>query len=544
MKYKKNKQSKKIHSKRMTALLLTLSMLLVTLLPVSSLAEEPVTKNADITWKRSAPNNPKVLSISDSASGNKLFNWKWSELSDLNASMSSGVWDGASKDSKNHNYKEYLRNDSYTPWNSATWQFNSSVGNQAEFHRFTGEFEISDRITSLESINITSARGGNEIGVNDIIYVFIYPNSGKFEMNDSSFMKMLAFWGGSNDPYHTSVAKEYNGVKAVSGQLIDLDSKWDEGKNKTYSEPASNGAIKTNQFHATDGKYISLSTLPNVLVSNEFSEEKDWIIDIFVADYYDGGGMDALKISYSGTPKVDPPNTPANVDPSTPNSPSPNDKTLELPELDDNTTADSKNKTPANTKEPTKTEPQTKAAEPKATNFEQQASARNNATVEEKVAANVQDKISTIHDTLSPKSTSEVILGDGEVARSSGASWALLNLILTIATGIMMFCLVVTYFTGKRRTDDDDEDDDDDPEDNNPKVKKHLLIRMMSVVATILAIFVFITTEDMTLPMVFTDDYTIIHVVIALVTIALALFSRKTYPEEDDDEQQTSTAIS
>ena len=52
----------------------------------------------------------------------------------------------------------------------------------------------------------------------------------------------------------------------------------------------------------------------------------------------------------------------------------------------------------------------------------------------------------------------------------------------------------------------------------------------------LIAIIVFIFTEDMTLPMIFVDKWTILHVVIALVQVVVMVLCKKKKDENDEDE--------
>jgi amino acid transporter len=109
---------------------------------------------------------------------------------------------------------------------------------------------------------------------------------------------------------------------------------------------------------------------------------------------------------------------------------------------------------------------------------------------------------------------------DPPFSPGGSSAWALLNLILTIVTALLMIFLFITYIM-KRKEDDDDENDE--------IVKKHLGVRLISIIVTIGAIILFVLTEDMTLPMSFMDRYTLWHAVIAVVQIVIAVLSRKKY---------------
>ena len=122
-------------------------------------------------------------------------------------------------------------------------------------------------------------------------------------------------------------------------------------------------------------------------------------------------------------------------------------------------------------------------------------------------------------------------------------SWALLNLILTIVVGLIMIALLVTTFFKRRKEDEEKEEHNNENEDEEKeKIKKYIGLRLLSIVATVIAIILFILTQDMRLPMVFVDKWTIWHVIIVAATLILAWFSRKKY-EEEDDETLTDEAI-
>jgi len=113
------------------------------------------------------------------------------------------------------------------------------------------------------------------------------------------------------------------------------------------------------------------------------------------------------------------------------------------------------------------------------------------------------------------------------LAAAGLASWALLNLILTVATALIMVALIGTYFNKRRR------DEDEANEYGEEKVKKYLGLRLISVVTAVIAFILFVFTQDMTLPIAFTDTWTIWHVVITAAAVLLAVFSMKKYEEED-----------
>ena len=114
--------------------------------------------------------------------------------------------------------------------------------------------------------------------------------------------------------------------------------------------------------------------------------------------------------------------------------------------------------------------------------------------------------------------------------------WALVNLLLTILTVIIMLLLMVTYFTNKR--DKEEEDKEEDSERDREKVKRKGIFRLAAVVVAIISVVVFILTEDMRLPMVLIDRWTLLMAIIALIQVVVALISKKKYEEAEEVEEQ------
>ena len=108
--------------------------------------------------------------------------------------------------------------------------------------------------------------------------------------------------------------------------------------------------------------------------------------------------------------------------------------------------------------------------------------------------------------------------------------WALLNLIMTILTGIISAILLVGYFG---RKEDDEENDD---ENNEDKTNRKGFVRLMSIIPAAGAVIAFILTENMNNPMILTDRWTILMAVIMLIQAVVALFAKKSEDENEDDE--------
>ena len=107
--------------------------------------------------------------------------------------------------------------------------------------------------------------------------------------------------------------------------------------------------------------------------------------------------------------------------------------------------------------------------------------------------------------------------------------WALLNLIMTILTGIISAVLLVGYFGRK----EDDEENDDENED---KTNRKGFTRVMSLIPAVGAAIIFILTENMNNPMILTDRWTILMAVILLIQAIVAIFAKKSEDEDEDEE--------
>ena len=114
-----------------------------------------------------------------------------------------------------------------------------------------------------------------------------------------------------------------------------------------------------------------------------------------------------------------------------------------------------------------------------------------------------------------------------------GGVWALLNLILTVATVLLSLILLIGCF-GKKKKNEEEETEDD--EETQEKIRKKKFWRILSLIPAIGAVIAFILTEDMRLDMVIIDRWTLLMAVIALVQIILAVFSKKSSKEEENEE--------
>ena len=147
----------------------------------------------------------------------------------------------------------------------------------------------------------------------------------------------------------------------------------------------------------------------------------------------------------------------------------------------------------------------------------------------------------TINDNETPIANGEDIADNATPLAGLGTgAWALINLILTIVTTLLSILLLIGYI-GKKKKALEDEDGNVVLDENGKEVmeyekNKKGLWRLISIIPALIAIIVFIFTEDMTLPMIFVDKWTILHVVIALVQVVVMVLCKKKKDENDEDE--------
>ncbi|MBQ1787389.1 MAG: hypothetical protein II004_00500 [Erysipelotrichaceae bacterium] len=126
-----------------------------------------------------------------------------------------------------------------------------------------------------------------------------------------------------------------------------------------------------------------------------------------------------------------------------------------------------------------------------------------------------------------------VEIEETEVPMAEAGSWALINLIATILSVLTALGMIITFFTGKEEEEDENEKDENEEESQNRKESKFL-----GLIPAILSVIVFIRTEDMRLPMVYIDRYTLLMVIILAVALLLAIVTRNRKKEREESYKQ------
>ena len=141
-------------------------------------------------------------------------------------------------------------------------------------------------------------------------------------------------------------------------------------------------------------------------------------------------------------------------------------------------------------------------------------------------------------DTIQP-ATEEIIDDETPLAGPAGGAWALLNLILTAVTVALSAALLVGYL-GKSKQAREDENGNTMYDENGNEVleyirKKRGFWRVVSLIPAIGAVIAFILTENMLLPMVIVDRWTLLMVAIALVQVVITALSKKRDEEQEEN---------
>gem|GEM_PF-3875681 len=138
---------------------------------------------------------------------------------------------------------------------------------------------------------------------------------------------------------------------------------------------------------------------------------------------------------------------------------------------------------------------------------------------------------SNINSTIAPVETiSKRNIDDSIVPQASlqplSDTWALLNLILVLATTFSSIALITSNFTNKK-------------DDSNDKNNRKGLFGILSAALAIFAIVLFLITENLNNTMVFTDNWTLWMVDITLVQIIFSILSIRRHAEENEDQYES-----
>lgn len=116
--------------------------------------------------------------------------------------------------------------------------------------------------------------------------------------------------------------------------------------------------------------------------------------------------------------------------------------------------------------------------------------------------------------------------------------WALLNLLLTIGSTIISIVLAFLFLFNRKNKKEYSEYAYDLTYKEEKQYRRNIVKRFISVIITIIMMFIFAITEDITLPMQFTDQYTILMAIIFIIHIALAIIWQNWLDQDDNEEDE------
>lgn len=139
---------------------------------------------------------------------------------------------------------------------------------------------------------------------------------------------------------------------------------------------------------------------------------------------------------------------------------------------------------------------------------------------------------------------------EGTALGAKGAlSWALVNLIAMVLTVVLCLLLLVTYFTKKKDEEQGNEEENnrveskaETDEEKEKELKRHGMIRLLSLIPAVGSVIVFFLTENMRNPMIMVDKWTIWMILILAVEVVLAVLSKKKNEDKDEEDKNVSVA--
>ena len=132
-----------------------------------------------------------------------------------------------------------------------------------------------------------------------------------------------------------------------------------------------------------------------------------------------------------------------------------------------------------------------------------------------------------------PAPVEEIVVEEEEVPLALLGNWALVNLITTILSAIVALGMLLTGLF-KKTYEEENSNNKENEEDEDEG--KHKLSKVFGLLPAILSIILFIMTEDMSLPMILIDRWTLPMVFILVITIVLAVLTKNKKKEEEEDE--------
>ena len=122
--------------------------------------------------------------------------------------------------------------------------------------------------------------------------------------------------------------------------------------------------------------------------------------------------------------------------------------------------------------------------------------------------------------------------------------WALINLIAAMLSVVLAVVALLAKHDKDEDEDDEDKDDqvvaNENEDDDENESTRHRRWKVIATIDAILAVVVFILTENISLPMVLVDKWTLLMVLFGLISIVSTYFARKWHEEDEDEDEESS----
>ena len=122
--------------------------------------------------------------------------------------------------------------------------------------------------------------------------------------------------------------------------------------------------------------------------------------------------------------------------------------------------------------------------------------------------------------------------------------WALINLIAAMLSVVLAVVALLAKHAKDEDEDDEGKDDqvvaNENEDDDENESTRHRRWKVIATIDAILAVVVFILTENISLPMVLVDKWTALMVLFGLISIVSTYFARKWHEEDEDEDEESS----
>ena len=146
--------------------------------------------------------------------------------------------------------------------------------------------------------------------------------------------------------------------------------------------------------------------------------------------------------------------------------------------------------------------------------------------------------------TPAPTAKPEKIKEEATPQAAPKGHWALINLIVAMLSVVLAVVALLAKHAKDEDEDDEDKDDqvvaNENEDDDENESTRHRRWKVIATIDAILAVVVFILTENISLPMVLVDKWTVLMVLFGLISIVSTYFARKWHEEDEDEDEESS----